>query len=588
MIMNQTEIVEIAVKDVDLTPVKLAKLSGFNPEEIEFVKIFWDPTFNNSWLYISKDMVVDWLGYKDGKSTMSDFYKNLKNNYEKDLDFKEADLTNELVNKSIPEVNLRPNNIPSNKKYYIITGDCLKNLLMSAKTQKGKFVRKIYIKTEKLVFVMMEVHKAQKELIYKNELLFKDKLLLNQTMEIEVIKNKSLAFKSEVIFTEKHSPNGFIYINTTDQYSKYNIYRVGRTEKLVQRQKQYQLGRISCDTYYYVYTFETECVEILEIIILKFLNKYKENSTTRKDLFVMNLDVLKPMIKNICIQFQSNMIPVVNQMIEMNLEEIANRDPDKIVEAAKPYIFQQEVVEGIMVMPKYKYYGQLLEIINTYPDVELVTLEEDIVHSRSKINIICSHANREVQVTTILTGGIGCVGCLKDKRTKEKEVELQISKLESFDAYNVIELIDETTTEFLNLKTSDRNQKKTQNIIINLLMTENIKLITPYKTSNERLSYVCSYGHTSETSGWSLKKLTKDFCKTCKSTQTDIKEASIRRHATEQELVTLATSIGWTHIRKTLIRGLIEWRCPNNHIVSKVLRELRRGFCAECKNNDKI
>jgi hypothetical protein len=64
------QIVELALqsqefKENKLNHVVLAKLADFTDEEVEFVKLFWDPTFNGSWIYLTKEMVVDWMGYKE-------------------------------------------------------------------------------------------------------------------------------------------------------------------------------------------------------------------------------------------------------------------------------------------------------------------------------------------------------------------------------------------------------------------------------------------------------------------------------------------------------------------------------------------
>jgi len=107
----------------------------FNAEEIEFIKLFWTPDFNENWLCVSKEVAIHWFGYKDKKNTMKKFYKNLVKDYEIDIDFKQND------------------------KNYLITGECLKILLMSAQTTRGKIIRKIYIKIEKLVFTMLEIEK---------------------------------------------------------------------------------------------------------------------------------------------------------------------------------------------------------------------------------------------------------------------------------------------------------------------------------------------------------------------------------------------------------------------------------------------
>jgi hypothetical protein len=152
--MENKEIVKLAIKsqafaENTLDHVKLAQLAKFTMEEIEFVKLFWDPAFNNSWIYITKNMVIEWLGYKNSKDTMPDFYKILTKSYEKDIDYKEVKKEDEIITKFYSE-NTTNEKLGNRAKYYAITGECLKTLLMSAQTLRGfnccsKSYTKLYI-----------------------------------------------------------------------------------------------------------------------------------------------------------------------------------------------------------------------------------------------------------------------------------------------------------------------------------------------------------------------------------------------------------------------------------------------------------
>lgn len=141
-------------QDKEIDHLTIAKLAGFNDEELDWVKLFWEPAFNKSWIYVTKEMVVDWMGYKDNQSTLKDFYTKLRKEYEENIDYKEVDQNDEIVKEwckeKFPSTSKPDLGGGRNKKYYIITGECLKCLLMSAQTPKGRVIRKFYIKTEGL------------------------------------------------------------------------------------------------------------------------------------------------------------------------------------------------------------------------------------------------------------------------------------------------------------------------------------------------------------------------------------------------------------------------------------------------------
>ena len=56
-------IVEKALKsNSQLTFNELSKLANYSEEEQKWAKIFWSSSFNDGWMYVSKEMLVEWFG----------------------------------------------------------------------------------------------------------------------------------------------------------------------------------------------------------------------------------------------------------------------------------------------------------------------------------------------------------------------------------------------------------------------------------------------------------------------------------------------------------------------------------------------
>jgi hypothetical protein len=328
------QIVEMALqsqefKENKLDHVALARLADFADEEIEFVKLFWDPTFNGSWIYLTKEMVVDWMGYSDDKSTMSNFYtRNLLKNYEENVDFKEVDQNDDLVKNFHSTISLDEK--PGNRaKFYLITGECLKGLLMSAQTMKGKIVRKIYIKTEKLVFIMLEVIKEQQLRIKevelqetKKQIKDKDQLLINAM-------TNNLKLDNKILNIQQYKLSGYVYVVHTAAWSDSNIFRIGTCSDLESRLAKYQVGRTPGEEMYYVYYFKSEDAETLETLLRTLLVKFRIVKT--KDQYMVHWSILLPFIQMVCNNFRQILIHNTNELITNNIDiAIPPISPEKI------------------------------------------------------------------------------------------------------------------------------------------------------------------------------------------------------------------------------------------------------------------
>lgn len=90
-------IIQNALKIKNINNIELAKLAGFNNNEIQMLEMFWDSAFNQSWILLSSEIIHEHLGYKKTKSSCSDFYRKVKEVYRENIDYKEVDKNNDVV-----------------------------------------------------------------------------------------------------------------------------------------------------------------------------------------------------------------------------------------------------------------------------------------------------------------------------------------------------------------------------------------------------------------------------------------------------------------------------------------------------------
>jgi hypothetical protein len=160
-------------KNKPLTEEDLAKLIGFTDKEILMLKLYWDPCFNKSWLYLSDELILENLTNETSKHALKHFYiKILIPNYEENIDYKEVTIDDEIIKKwwtnlAITNPNYKP---ASNKKYYIVTGESYKCMLMASRAKKGKETRKYYIKANNIYEKIVNTNDEKEKINLKKEL----------------------------------------------------------------------------------------------------------------------------------------------------------------------------------------------------------------------------------------------------------------------------------------------------------------------------------------------------------------------------------------------------------------------------------
>jgi hypothetical protein len=119
--------------------------------------------------------------------------------------------------------------------------------------------------------------------------------------------------------------SGYIYIATTKQYAKCNIFEVGECKTLDEKLQYSNLNNIDDNQFYYVYVHESLCIEIVETAISNLLNLYRGRVKDDFKLYTLPFHLLQPMVENICKTFNEKIIPMVNDAEKSNVEYTANK-----------------------------------------------------------------------------------------------------------------------------------------------------------------------------------------------------------------------------------------------------------------------
>jgi hypothetical protein len=194
----------------------------------KYIKLFWKPTFNKSWIYLSSFMITKEMGY----SKLSNFYGQvLYKHYKENIDYKKTD-------ENDPSVKLFKNSISTCKtphkrgtkqKYYLVSGRALKKMLMRCRTKKSESVYDYFIQIETLY---IQYTKYQCEFYKTNFKENKQKLIDESVIHTRRIRIKEL----EENLYQKYKIGCVYYIKCGD-YTK-----IGYTFNLPERLQTLQVS----------------------------------------------------------------------------------------------------------------------------------------------------------------------------------------------------------------------------------------------------------------------------------------------------------------------------------------------------------
>jgi len=332
-IFNKDKIIDIIKENCEILTVKeLLNIINYDYNEL-YIDKFWNHIENDKWLYIDNDMLI-WIGYSynEIKNSKINYMRILTNNFEEDIDYKLINnkefkqssklLLGALENKEI--------NTHNKTKHIIVSPDCFKQSLMLLRTDKSKEIKKYYIELEKIFKFYLEYQNQYKELLLEeknNELEEKNNQLEEKNNQLEETYNELEEKESElkeeqcknkdltnnIINFNVIDKDDYLYIATTDLYSKQNTYKIGKTNNLKNRLCSYNCGRNSKDKYYYCCFYETNNAVILESVVGNILCNFKDKNS--KEIYVLNFKMLKLIVENVCKNY-NNSIDYYNNLID--------------------------------------------------------------------------------------------------------------------------------------------------------------------------------------------------------------------------------------------------------------------------------
>ncbi len=304
---NDQEIVQIIEMKNHLELAKYIgrKLCNFTPEDEKYIDIFWDAAFNKSWLYLSDSVIIEWMGYKKSKDAITNFIKEMKSKYRNLLDYQEVDKQHNLIQNfySCLNTSKKETRGGSLKKYYIITGDTLKKMLLRAGTKQGDATCDYFIKIEKLASITSQYIFQFMEKKLNNQLLEKDALLTRlHTINAELLTYKKLKERNESIYL----------VSTFNQITN-GLIKVGRTKNIKSRNSSHNTTHPAGDKIHVLAEFKVNDSTLIESIIHKKLAGLRPDKNS--EFFMCPYDLLYNIIDMI-IKFDDKENEAIDTLID--------------------------------------------------------------------------------------------------------------------------------------------------------------------------------------------------------------------------------------------------------------------------------
>jgi len=300
---------------------QIAEYNGFTESEIKMIELFWSDSFNENWIYLSDEMILNNMTNETGRMALTHFYTQvLFINFIINVDYKEIKKDDELIKKyekfySPLVVNRKTSN---RKKYYAITGETYKELLILSSNKKGKEARKYYLKIEKLaMFYHMYISELHKHLSKE-----KDK-------QLKIQENKVMHLNDFVEAAKELTKDEIFYIATTYSYSRQHRFEYGGVKnenELKPRLSTYNTGRAEGDTFYYVKIFKCHKYSHIENCIEMLIKSFKDKKNARKEMIHMYYDNFVELVVFIIDNYNKD-IDFINKHAKQFLENTITLEP---------------------------------------------------------------------------------------------------------------------------------------------------------------------------------------------------------------------------------------------------------------------
>jgi len=308
-----------------LTILQVAHRLNFTKSETNMIDIYWEYTFNDSWIYLSSYIINECMGYKK----ISDFYNTILYKYTEHINYKEIYTTDPLFieykgHTTLDESKNKPHTGGSSKKYYAITGLTFKMILMQCKTDKGKEARLYYLRIEELskfierYNIALHEHIMQKHNDEHKQMLIEHKQMLIEQKQIIAEKdakfNRINTINMELVSYKKSiDKDESIFIVATYNYATQGVFKVGRTKDMKNRLSGLNLTHISGDKVFLLHEFKVND----SLAINHYIHKKLKGFAARKgsEFFICQYNLLKQIIELI-IDGDESYSDIINSIID--------------------------------------------------------------------------------------------------------------------------------------------------------------------------------------------------------------------------------------------------------------------------------
>ena len=218
--------------------------------------------------------------------------RTLDNNFTKDEDYKLILLPRE-----------KKQNAGRCEEEIMLNVDTFKNLCMLAKTDKGKEIRKYYVKLENIY------NQIIKEEIESQKMILEEKETQLETAKKELSKEKTLRNKMLNRRCFDVTEGEYVYIFQDNLNDPDSIIKIGKTKNLADRERFYSNINKSGGIIYY-----KKCIDcgLIERLAHHMLDKFRENKM--QEWFKLDLDLVKQTIETI-VSFADDQIKNMEQFI---------------------------------------------------------------------------------------------------------------------------------------------------------------------------------------------------------------------------------------------------------------------------------
>lgn len=318
--LKNTNINKLINNDTNMLTIKeLLNKINYNYNNI-YIDKFWNNIENDKWIYIDTEIIL-WMEYKDVKIGKEKIIKFLKSNFLENEDYKilsnsEFDINNFCFTATEEQNNNEEKRGAHNKQYITVSPDCFKELCMYIGTSKSKEIKKYYIELEKVFKFYLEYQNEYRKKILED----KEEELANKQKELEQTKDKVMDMERDFKHKELEFDE-FIYIATNYHYHQQNVYKIGKSNRLNKREKQFNTFFINGQKMQYIFIFQCHNARVLEQLLFTCLSNYKYNKVN--ELFNIDLCKLYKMVYHIGYKY--------NFIINFSNKELFDINIDKIV-----------------------------------------------------------------------------------------------------------------------------------------------------------------------------------------------------------------------------------------------------------------